>query len=142
MTIENEPNYRKGNMQMARLRILAGLTIAALVAFACGGTAGTGATAAPSTAATASPTPDPIRVTLIGSFTGQNADLGNWMWNGVKLAVDRKSELFLDGTVLDFYDGLEKRGFTFNNPNAVTGCGCGSSFRTADDSGQARSCAH
>jgi len=88
MTIENEPNYRKGNMQMARLRILAGLTIAALVAFACGGTAGTGATATPSTAATASPTPDPIRVTLIGSFTGQNADLGNWMWNGVKLAVD------------------------------------------------------
>jgi len=88
MTIENEPNYRKGNMQMARLRILAGLTIAALVAFACGGTAGTGATAAPSTAATASPNADPIRVTLIGSFTGQNADLGNWMWNGVKLAVD------------------------------------------------------
>jgi len=31
---------------------------------------------------------DPIRVTLIGTFTGQNADLGNWMWNGVKLAVD------------------------------------------------------
>jgi len=39
-------------------------------------------------AATASPNADPIRVTLIGSFTGQNADLGNWMWNGVKLAVD------------------------------------------------------
>jgi iron-sulfur cluster assembly accessory protein len=48
--------------------------------------------------------------------------------HGVKLAVDRKSELFLDGTVLDFYDGLEKRGFTFNNPNAVKSCGCGSSF--------------
>ena len=74
---------------MARLRILAGLTIAALVAFACGGTPGTGATASPSAvAATASPNADPIRVTLIGSFTGQNADLGNWMWNGVKLAVD------------------------------------------------------
>jgi iron-sulfur cluster assembly protein len=48
--------------------------------------------------------------------------------HGVKLAVDKKSELFLDGTVLDFYDGLEKRGFTFNNPNAVKSCGCGSSF--------------
>jgi iron-sulfur cluster assembly protein len=48
--------------------------------------------------------------------------------HGVKVAVDRKSELFLDGTVLDFYDGLEKRGFTFNNPNAVKSCGCGSSF--------------
>ena len=44
------------------------------------------------------------------------------------MAVDRKSELYLDGTVLDFYDGLEKRGFTFNNPNAVKSCGCGSSF--------------
>ena len=48
--------------------------------------------------------------------------------HGVMVAVDKKSELFLDGTVLDFYDGLEKRGFTFNNPNAVKSCGCGSSF--------------
>ncbi|HEY3965356.1 MAG TPA: iron-sulfur cluster assembly accessory protein [Planctomycetaceae bacterium] len=48
--------------------------------------------------------------------------------HGIRLAVDRKSELFLDGTVLDFFDGLEKRGFTFNNPNAVKSCGCGSSF--------------
>lgn len=48
--------------------------------------------------------------------------------HGIKLAVDKKSELYLDGTVLDFYDGLEKRGFTFNNPNAVKSCGCGSSF--------------
>lgn len=48
--------------------------------------------------------------------------------HGIMVAVDKKSELFLDGTVLDFYDGLEKRGFTFNNPNAVKSCGCGSSF--------------
>lgn len=48
--------------------------------------------------------------------------------HGIKVAVDKKSELFLDGTVLDFFDGLEKRGFTFNNPNAVKSCGCGSSF--------------
>ncbi|MFN0051759.1 MAG: HesB/IscA family protein [Planctomycetales bacterium] len=46
----------------------------------------------------------------------------------IKIAVDRKSELFLDGTELGFHDGLEKRGFTFNNPNAVKSCGCGSSF--------------
>ena len=48
--------------------------------------------------------------------------------HGIRLAVDKKSELYLDGTVLDFYDGLEKRGFTFSNPNAVKSCGCGSSF--------------
>jgi len=47
---------------------------------------------------------------------------------GVKVAVDKKSDLFLDGTKLDFYDGLEKRGFTFENPNAVKSCGCGNSF--------------
>lgn len=48
--------------------------------------------------------------------------------HGIKVAVDKKSLLFLDGTTLDFYEGLEKRGFTFDNPNAVKSCGCGSSF--------------
>ena len=47
---------------------------------------------------------------------------------GVKLAVEKKFDPYLDGTVIDFYDGLEKRGFVFNNPNANTSCGCGSSF--------------
>lgn len=48
--------------------------------------------------------------------------------HGIKVAVDKKSALFLDGTTVDFYEGLEKRGFTFDNPNAVRSCGCGSSF--------------
>jgi iron-sulfur cluster assembly protein len=48
---------------------------------------------------------------------------------GVKLAVDKKFDPYLDGTVVDFYDGLEKRGFVFNNPNIVKSCGCGSSFQ-------------
>lgn len=48
--------------------------------------------------------------------------------HGVTVVVDKKSALFLDGTTVDFYDGLEKRGFTFENPNAVKSCGCGSSF--------------
>ncbi len=49
--------------------------------------------------------------------------------HGVDLVVDKKSALFLDGTTVDFYDGIEKRGFTFDNPNAVKTCGCGSSFQ-------------
>ncbi len=49
--------------------------------------------------------------------------------HGVKLAVDKKFDPYLDGTVVDFYDGLEKRGFVFNNPNVVKNCGCGSSFQ-------------
>jgi iron-sulfur cluster assembly protein len=49
-------------------------------------------------------------------------------YHGVDVVVDKKSDLYLDGTTVDFYDGLEKRGFTFDNPNAVKSCGCGSSF--------------
>ena len=49
--------------------------------------------------------------------------------HGVKVVVDKKSALYLDGTTIDFYDGIEKRGFTFNNPNVVKSCGCGSSFQ-------------
>ena len=48
--------------------------------------------------------------------------------HGVGVVVDKKSDLFLDGTTVDFYAGLEKRGFQFKNPNAVKSCGCGSSF--------------
>lgn len=49
--------------------------------------------------------------------------------HGVAVVVDKKSALYLDGTTVDFYDGIEKRGFTFDNPNAVKSCGCGSSFQ-------------
>lgn len=51
-----------------------------------------------------------------------------YSYHGVNVVVDKKSALYLDGTTVDFYDGLEKRGFTFDNPNAVKSCGCGSSF--------------
>lgn len=50
-------------------------------------------------------------------------------WHGITVVVDKKSALYLDGTTVDFYEGLEKRGFTFDNPNAVKTCGCGSSFQ-------------
>tara|TARA_Y100000296_G_C5130304_1_gene235164 strand:- start:600 stop:935 length:336 start_codon:yes stop_codon:yes gene_type:complete len=47
---------------------------------------------------------------------------------GITIVVDRKSDLYIDGTVLDFYQDLMKSGFTFNNPNTTKTCGCGSSF--------------
>jgi iron-sulfur cluster assembly protein len=50
-------------------------------------------------------------------------------YHGVPLVVDKKSALYLDGTTIDFYEGLEARGFKFDNPNAVKSCGCGSSFQ-------------
>ena len=48
--------------------------------------------------------------------------------HGVKVMVDKKSYIFLVGTVLDFSDGLNGKGFTFDNPNAKKACGCGTSF--------------
>ncbi|MBF8267706.1 MAG: iscA [Dehalococcoidia bacterium] len=48
--------------------------------------------------------------------------------NGVRLFVDKKSYVFLAGTILDYSDGLNGKGFIFNNPNAKTTCGCGTSF--------------
>ena len=49
-------------------------------------------------------------------------------FDSVKVVVDYKSILYLKGVTLDFQDGLNGRGFIFNNPNAVKTCGCGSSF--------------
>ena len=47
---------------------------------------------------------------------------------GVRVFVDQKSLFYLSGTVLDFSDGLNGKGFVFNNPQAARTCGCGSSF--------------
>lgn len=48
--------------------------------------------------------------------------------NDVRLFIDGKSLFYLSGTELDFSDGLNGRGFVFNNPNAKRTCGCGESF--------------
>ncbi|MCG3177887.1 MAG: Iron-sulfur cluster insertion protein ErpA [Phycisphaerae bacterium] len=48
--------------------------------------------------------------------------------HGVKLVCDSKSYLYLNGTTIDFRDEVMGRGFVFNNPNATSTCGCGSSF--------------
>ena len=48
--------------------------------------------------------------------------------HGLKLYVDRKSYVFLAGTILEYSGGLNGKGFVFNNPNAKTTCGFGTSF--------------
>lgn len=47
---------------------------------------------------------------------------------GMRIVCDKKSFLYLVGTQLDFSDGLNGKGFQFNNPNASRTCGCGESF--------------
>jgi len=48
--------------------------------------------------------------------------------NGVKIIVEKKSFLYLVGTILEYSGGLNGKGFVFNNPNANRTCGCGESF--------------
>ena len=50
------------------------------------------------------------------------------MQHGVKVMVDKKSYIYLVGTELEFSDGLNGKGFIFQNPNATKTCGCGTSF--------------
>jgi iron-sulfur cluster assembly protein len=50
-------------------------------------------------------------------------------YHGVDLVVDKKSELYLEGAVLNFIEGLEQRGFHLDIPMAKKTCGCGSSFQ-------------
>jgi iron-sulfur cluster assembly protein len=49
--------------------------------------------------------------------------------HGVTVIVDKKSALYLEGTRLDYIQDINKRGFVFENPNAVKSCGCGTSFQ-------------
>lgn len=48
--------------------------------------------------------------------------------NDVEILLDKRHAIYLTGTTIDYQDGLQGRGFTFNNPNAQKTCGCGSSF--------------
>ena len=48
--------------------------------------------------------------------------------DGAKVFVDPRSFRFLDGTTLDYDTSLVSKGFIFNNPNAKSSCGCGTSF--------------
>lgn len=53
---------------------------------------------------------------------------------GVKVVVDEISIEYLHGSTIDYVDEIMGSGFKIQNPNAVSSCGCGNSFRTAGDS--------
>lgn len=48
--------------------------------------------------------------------------------NKMEIVIDPKHLMYLNGITIDYPDGLDARGFTFDNPNASESCGCGSSF--------------
>jgi iron-sulfur cluster assembly protein len=53
--------------------------------------------------------------------------------HGVKLLIDEPSLPYVRGSTIDYVDGLQGAGFQVDNPNVVAACGCGSSFRVADE---------
>ena len=61
---------------------------------------------------------------------------------GIRVYVDPQSTALLQGAEIDYLDTLMGAGFTVNNPNAVSGCGCGSSFRTEESAGSPGACHH
>lgn len=58
----------------------------------------------------------------------QNENDNVFFDNEVRILVDHKSLLYLEGTTLEYSGGLNGKGFEFNNPNAQRTCGCGDSF--------------
>jgi iron-sulfur cluster assembly accessory protein len=62
--------------------------------------------------------------------------------DGVRIVVDPMSAMYLKGSEIDFVDALMGGGFALRNPNATSTCGCGQSFKTADQQGTAKACHH
>jgi iron-sulfur cluster assembly protein len=63
-----------------------------------------------------------------------------FMQHGVRVVIDPQSLRYMEGATIDFVDSLMGGGFHIENPNAVSSCGCGSSFKTKDQAGGAGGC--
>ncbi|ADM39173.1 iron-sulfur cluster assembly accessory protein [Bacillus spizizenii] len=60
--------------------------------------------------------------------------------HGITVLVDKESLDIMNGTVIDYKQSMLGGGFTIDNPNAIASCGCGSSFRTATNTGTPEEC--
>jgi iron-sulfur cluster assembly protein len=67
------------------------------------------------------------------AFDEQRGDDTVFEDKGIRLLVDRPSLPYVRGSVIDFVDGLQGAGFKVDNPNVTAACGCGSSFRVAEE---------
>ena len=85
------------------------------------------------------PVPVALRVAVVGggcsgfqyhmAFENQTNDTDEVIdFNGLKVAVDQMSSMYLEGVEIDYIETVEGAGFKFNNPNVKSTCGCGSSF--------------
>ncbi|AOM82036.1 HesB/IscA family protein [Salisediminibacterium beveridgei] len=76
----------------------------------------------------------------MGFDTEKDADDTLLEVEGIDVIVDKESEAMLKGTTIDYKENMMGGGFTIDNPNAVASCGCGSSFRTAENAGTPEDC--
>ncbi|MCA1683435.1 MAG: iron-sulfur cluster assembly accessory protein [Actinobacteria bacterium] len=67
------------------------------------------------------------------AFDDQRDDDSVFEDKGIRLLVDRPSLPYVEGSTIDFVEGLQGAGFKVANPNVIAACGCGSSFRVADE---------
>ena len=85
------------------------------------------------------PVPTALRVAVVGggcsgfqyhmAFENQTNETAEVLeFDGLKVAVDQMSSMYLDGVEIDYIETIEGAGFKFNNPNVKSTCGCGSSF--------------
>jgi iron-sulfur cluster assembly protein len=68
----------------------------------------------------------------LGFDRGAQAGDHELEFHGVNVVVDPFSAPYLQGSTIDFLEGLQESGFKIDNPNAVSACGCGSSFQVAE----------
>ncbi|MSQ37059.1 MAG: iron-sulfur cluster insertion protein ErpA [Chloroflexi bacterium] len=78
-------------------------------------------------------------MTFADEFDAEDAVIEN---DGVRVVVDPMSAMYIKGSEIDFVDALMGGGFALRNPNAVSSCGCGQSFKTAGETGTAKACSH
>ena len=67
------------------------------------------------------------------AFDEQRQGDSVFMDKGIRLLVDTPSLAYVEGSTIDFVDGLQGAGFKVDNPNVIAACGCGSSFRVAEE---------
>ena len=67
------------------------------------------------------------------AFDTQRADDEVFEDHGLRLLVDRPSLPYVKGAIVDYVESLQGAGFKVDNPNVIAACGCGSSFRVADE---------
>ena len=70
------------------------------------------------------------------AFDQQRDDDQVYEFSDIRLLIDSESLPFVDGSEVDYVEGLQGAGFAVNNPNVVAACGCGSSFQVKEDAAE------